>query len=227
MKLFTLRLFCCYFCYRFFFFFFFFSLGQLDNSICALSHVQWNVAPTSQTDLSGLYTIRVYFFFFSFFLSFSLSRTTFSLIRWGCTPYCACNYWRYHSSSVSWFFRIVHFSFRLFVPEGPMGSKRITSVSQSVSAMSCACVCVQWRSLFVWFDYILGQGKGISSSSTRIERQWRTASKERREIRPWRFLPDGGTWNSAAGWTSIGYTLANALNQKSIWCTPWAAAAVE
>jgi hypothetical protein len=39
MKLFTLRLFCCYFCYRFSFSSFFF-VGQLDNSICALSHVQ-------------------------------------------------------------------------------------------------------------------------------------------------------------------------------------------
>ena len=163
MKLFTLRLFCCYFCYRFSFSSFFF-VGQLDNSICALSHVQWNVAPTSQTDLSGLYTIRVYFFFFSFFLSFSFSRTTFSLIRRGCTPYCVCNYWRYHSCSVSWFFRIVHFSFRLFVPEGQRwaASESRLSVSQSVRCLVRVCVCsVKEFVCLVWLHLRTGKGHFI------------------------------------------------------------------
>jgi hypothetical protein len=130
---------------------------------------------------------------------------------------------------VSWFFRIVHFSFRLFVPEGQRwaASESRLSVSQSVRCLVRVCVCsVKEFVCLVWLHLRTGKGHFVQQY-TDWERQWRTASEERREIRPWRFLPDGGTWNSAAGWTSIGYTLANPLNQMSIWCTPWAAAAVE
>ena len=97
MLLFTLRLFCCCCCccycccyLPFFFSFFALFLGQRDNSICALSHVQWNVAPTSQTDLSARTQLRYDFSFLSFPFSvffsatFSLSFDGSLLARPGC-----------------------------------------------------------------------------------------------------------------------------------------------
>ena len=60
---FAILLFTCLFC-PCCSFFFLFLYSQLDNSIFALSHVQWNVAPTGQTDLAASFS---YFFNFYFF----------------------------------------------------------------------------------------------------------------------------------------------------------------
>ena len=221
MLLFTLRLFCCCFCccycccYLPFFspFLPFSSVsGIIRFVLSAMCSETW-FRLAKLTYQLGLNYDTTFLFFLFLFLFFFLQLFFLSFDGSLYSPVQAATFDGSVPCSVPWFFWIAHFV--LFVCSGGVSSdgQQANHVCLSVclSVRCLVCVCVQWRSLFAWFDYILRQGKGISPLSTTapiIE----TASDGEREIRPWRFRPDGVIWNSAAGWASIGYASYSKVN---------------